>query len=219
MFTHPEQRPSAGWAVAEAAAVGTGLALFALFVHSRWPAVILSFAGLALAAGLLAVAVARAPSPAALFGFTPLHRSTAAWAPLGATVGIGMALAYRRYCDWSLLPEGFAGFALVAAMIGAAEEVVYRGYVQGRLRGLGVVGAVIGAAVLHTAYKGALFAFPPAGAATDVQFVATWTLVGGILFGTLRELSGNVFPPLAAHVVFDLWVYAEQTAAPWWVWS
>jgi membrane protease YdiL (CAAX protease family) len=134
-------------------------------------------------------------------------------------VGAAAALAYRNHGGWTVLPQGVAGFAFVAALIGGAEEIVYRGYVQGRLRPLGVLGAIVGAAALHTAYKTALFALPPAGLATDPAFIATWTLIGGNLFGWLRQLSGNALAPLAAHIVFDLLVYGEFASAPWWVWA
>jgi len=220
MSTTTGNRADAGWtAAAEALAVGAGLAVFALFVHSRGAALGVALAGMAAAAAILAVAVARAPSPTALFGFAPADRRTALYAPVGAAVGVGAAVAYRAHCGWSLVPETFASFALVAALVGGAEEIVYRGYVQGRVRRLGIVGAVILAAALHTAYKSALFAIPPDGAATDVAFVATWTLLGGLVFGALRALCGNVWPALAAHVAFDLAAYAEQASPPWWVWS
>jgi len=79
--------------------------------------------------------------------------------------------------------------------------------------------AVMLAAAAHTAYKAALFAFPPEGVVIDLEFLAVWTLIGGVVFGALRELSGSVLPPLAAHVVFDIVVYGGSVQAPWWVWG
>ena len=56
-------------------------------------------------------------------------------------------------------------------------------------------------------------------AAINFPFIIAATLVGGLAFGLIRELSGGVLAPLAAHAAFDLIVYAELAEAPWWVWA
>jgi membrane protease YdiL (CAAX protease family) len=212
--------PGDGWRNAgEAAAAGAGMVLFAVFAHSRSAAFALSAAGLTLTAAALVRAVAGSRSPLPLFGLAPVTRRAIIYAPVGALLGLALGLWYRLHIGAPALPEAFKGFALAAAFIGGAEEVLYRGYVQGRLGRLGPVGAALCAAILHTAYKTALFALPGEAAAIDFPFIIAATLVGGLAFGAMRELSGSVLAPLAAHAAFDLVVYAELTEAPWWVWS
>jgi hypothetical protein len=81
-----------------------------------------------------------------------------------------------------------------------------------------LVGAVLLAAGAHTAYKTALFVWPPAYMEVDYGFLVTWTLVGGVAFGALRAACGTVWPAVAAHVAFDLVAYGDAAEAPWWVW-
>jgi len=228
MAITPDKPPSGGWLdVAEAAVAGAGMVVFALFAHSRSVAFALSPAGLTLTAAALVRGVVRSRSPLILFGLAPVARKTALYAALGAALGLALGVWYRWHIGAPALPEAFRGFALVAALIGSAEEILYRGYVQGRVRRLGAVGAVACAALLHTAYKSALFALPGEAVMVDFPFIVTATLLGGVAFGVLRELSGgstsltagNVLAPLAAHAAFDLVVYAELAAAPWWVWT
>lgn len=85
----------------------------------------------------------------------------------------------------------------------------------------GPVGAVCTAAFCHALYKFALLGMAPEALAgdTDPVFLVVVTFFGGLGFGALRELSGSVAPPVLAHVVFDIVVYGERAAAPWWVWS
>ncbi len=83
---------------------------------------------------------------------------------------------------------------------------------------ISIVAASLLAAGAHTAYKTALFAFPPAGIEVDYGFLVLWTLVGGAAFGALRAWAGSVWPAVAAHVAFDLVAYGDAVRAPWWVW-
>ncbi|HET6442880.1 MAG TPA: CPBP family intramembrane glutamic endopeptidase [Phycisphaerae bacterium] len=215
-----DKSPGAGWLdVGEAAVAGAGMVVFALFAHSLSVPFAFSAAGLTLTAAALVRAVVRSRSPLILFGLAPVARKVALYVPVGALLGLALGLWYRRHIGAPALPEAFRGFALVAALIGSAEEVLYRGYVQGRVRRLGPVGAVACAALLHTAYKSVLFALPGEAVTINFPFIVTATFVGGLAFGVLRELSGNVHAPLAAHAAFDLVVYAELAEAPWWVWS
>jgi len=39
-----------------------------------------------------------------------------------------------------------------------------------------------------------------------------------MLIGLLRYYSKSILPAIVVHAVFDLFVYAENTTAPWWVW-
>jgi len=215
-----DKSPGAGWLdVGEAAVAGAGMVLFALFAHSLSVPFAFSAAGLTLTAAALVRAAVRSRSPLVLFGLAPVARKTVLYAVLGAALGLALGVWYRWHIGAPPLPEAFKGFALVATVIGGAEEILYRGYVQGRVRRLGAVGAVACAALLHTAYKSALFALPGAAATIDLEFIVAATFIGGLVFGALRQLSGNVLAPLAAHAAFDLIVYSELAGAPWWVWA
>jgi membrane protease YdiL (CAAX protease family) len=207
------------WDAGEAAVARAGMVLFALFAHSRSAALALSPVGLTLTAAVLVRAIMRRRSPLFLFGLAPVTHKAAIYVPVGALLGLALGVWYRRHIGAPPLPETFQGFALLAALIGGAEEVLYRGYVQGRFRRMGPVGAIACAAILHTAYKTALFALPSEAVTIDFPFIVTATLAGGLAFGTLRELSGSVLVPLAAHAAFDLIVYSELAEAPWWVWA
>ena len=246
--------------VVEAAAASAGMVVFALFVRSGLPLVILSGVGLVATALAVANAFRAERRPAAILGFSPLSGKTGVFVVAGCAVGVGFGVLHRVTWEMGAVPSRLAPFAFVGACIGAAEELLYRGYVQGwltralvealpgrgrspdrprqtggdragcpfdRLRAgsdpprrvVYMAVAVVVAALAHTAYKTALFAFPPAGVAIDLRYLAVWTLIGGVVFGALRELSGSVLAPLAAHVVFDIIVYGENVQAPWWVWS
>jgi membrane protease YdiL (CAAX protease family) len=175
---------------------------------------------------LVCVAVAvqdgtsRASSPAALLGFARPSPKVLACTAAGFLVGAGGAIAYRTHLGLGPLPAaGLEPFVAVACLIGATEELLYRGYVQGRLAVLGWPAAVVLAALAHTAYKAALFAAPAATGEIDFAFISVWTFVGGIVFGMLRQGSGSVLPPVAAHAAFDLLVYGAAAQAQWWVWT
>jgi membrane protease YdiL (CAAX protease family) len=206
--------------VAEAAVASAGLALFALTVHCGWPWMLLGVGGLAAAAAAIGVSLAGATSPCALLGITRPSARTLAMVAAGLLVGAALATTYRTYMGLAALPAGgLEAFVLLACLIGAAEEVVYRGYVQGRLSGLGWPAAVALAAAAHAIYKTSLFAFPAGPHEVSYLMLAVWTFLGGIAFGTLRQTSGSLLPPVAAHAAFDLIVYGAMADAPWWVWG
>jgi membrane protease YdiL (CAAX protease family) len=211
--------PRRPWPLVDAAAASAGLCAFALFAHTRLPAFLLAACGLVATTLAVQHSMGGRWSASAMFGLGEPSRKTALVAVAACVIGAGLGVLYRVVWEWGALPARFETFALAAALIGAAEEIVYRGYVQGRLKRLGWALAVVLAAAAHTAYKSALFAFPPEGVAIDLRFLAVWTFVGGVVFGLLRESSNSVLPPVAAHVCFDLVVYGDRFLAPWWVWS
>lgn len=214
-----DARPGFARPLMEAAAASAGLCLFALFAHTQLPVFLVAAVGLLVTTMAIQHTIRREPSLASMLALAALSRRGAILLVAGVLLGAGLGVLYRMFWGWPALPGDLGRFALAAAMIGATEELVYRGYVQGRLRRLGWVAAVALAALAHTAYKSALFAFPEGTVQIDFRFLIIWTFVGGCVFGMLRQFSGSVLPPVAAHVLFDLVVYGDRVEAPWWVWS
>ena len=203
----------------EAFVASSGMGLFALFVHSGLPLVLLAGTGLLATALALAHSLRAERWSADVFGFAPLTKGVAVYLFLGCAVGAVFGVCYRVYSGMGALPAEMGRFVFVAASIGAAEEVLFRGYVQGRLQSPSPIVAVVFAAAAHTIYKMALFALPPESIVISYKSFAIWIFIGGAVVGSLRELSGSVLPPLGGHVLFDVIVYGENISAPWWVWS
>jgi membrane protease YdiL (CAAX protease family) len=207
--------------IIEAVAASSGMWLFALYVHSRLPLVLLSAAGFVLASIVLMHSMRAEKGSPEIWGFAPFTGNAAGYLLLGSAIGAAFGLLYRISYDMGALPAKIGGFFIFAALIGAAEEVLFRGYVQGRLRCLTPAAAVVLAAAAHTIYKSSLFVLPAEGIDIGLGFKSfvILTFFGGMVFGSLRELSGNVLPPLIGHVLFDILLYGENSTAPWWVWS
>lgn len=205
--------------LADTGFAAAGMFLFALLAHRPMPFQLLSFCGLFLTALAVTYGLRTENSPAALLGVQRFSGRTLVFIALGILIGIALGLLYRWGYDLKLKPAGLGRFALVGALIGATEEVLYRGYIQGRLRRLGPFLAIALAALSHTAYKSALFVFPPFPIQIDFLLFAGATFVVGLIFGTMREHAGSVIPPLAAHASFDIMAYGEYARAPWWVWG
>jgi membrane protease YdiL (CAAX protease family) len=214
--TTPEGRRQKGLPAAVAAA---GLCFFALFVHSGFPLVLLSASGLVAAAVAIHLSLRADASPARTWGLGRPSRSVVLWTLVGCALGVALGLAHRFRYAADLLPGRLAPFALVAVLIGSTEELIYRGYLQGTWRRLGPAWAAVGAAAAHTAYKCSLFVLRPEGVEVSLGVLAALTFLGGLAFGALRERSGSVLPPLAAHAWFEIVVYGGLSSAPWWVWA
>lgn len=195
------------------------LMIFSYFIHSGFPVRIISFTALLV--------------PAYIFGknlqsFSDIRKKPWTLSSLlilqiytlaGFLTGMLLAMAYRWYLGISLLP--FSGphyFIIVACLIGALEELVFRGFIQEYAKSINAPFSVFFGSISHTGYKCCLFLAPLAAADIDIKFLALWTFGAGILFGSLKHFSKSIFPPLIAHVIFDLFVYAEFLHAPWWVW-
>ncbi len=193
--------------------------IFSFFIHYDFPVRIISFAALVV--------------PAYIFGknlqsFFDFRMKTWTLSSLlilqiytiaGFLTGMLLAIAYRWYLGISLLP--FSGphyFIIVACMIGALEELIFRGFIQGYVKSFNAPFSVFFGSISHTGYKCCLFLAPLAAADINIKFLALWTFGAGLMFGSLKHFSNSIFPPLIAHVIFDLFVYAEFLQAPWWVW-
>ena len=195
-----------------------GILIFAGFIHSPFPLILLAVGGLAGTAAVIGFST-KDNRLREVFGITPLNRGILLYIPIAAVVGALMAVITRNRFELTLIPAGFTGIALVAPLVGAAEELVFRGYIQGRLHPLGKLYSIVCASAAHTCYKLLVILSLSMPLQFDFFFLIFWTFIGGLLFGTLRELSGNTIPPLIAHAVFDIVLYGTLTTAPVWVWS
>lgn len=140
------------------------------------------------------------------------------YAAIGILMGIAGAMYYRGMYAMPLLPADYRSFVLLAVCIGIMEELVFRGYFYGRLQHLHPAIAISGAALIHAAYKAALFLSPVTAGITPIWLFFSWSAGAFLLIGLLRYLSNSIWPPILVHAVFDLLVYAENAEAPVWVW-
>ncbi len=202
-----------------AAMATAGMVVFALAAHTSFPTFLVALAGLVFTTLAIGLSFRQGASPAELFGTGRITRTALLWSGVGLVLGTGLALLFRFFFQQPLLLTALQPFVLSAAAIGAAEELLFRGFVQGRLNRLGWPAAVVLASLAHTAYKSSLFVFPTDGWTTNFLALALFTFLGGSLFGWTRQVSSSVFPPLVAHVLFDILVYGDWASAPWWVWG
>jgi membrane protease YdiL (CAAX protease family) len=196
----------------------TGILLFAGFIHQPFPLLLLAIGGLAGTAAVIGFSSRHMTIPEA-FGIKRLNRKLIFYALSAIVLGVVLGILTRKRFDLTLIPSGFTGVAFVAPLVGATEELVFRGYIQGHLRPIGKVFSIITASTLHTSYKLLVILTLAIPLQFDFFFLIFWTFVGGVLFGTLRELSGNTIPPVIAHAVFDIVLYGGLASAPVWVWS
>lgn len=192
--------------------------IFAGFIHHRFPLRLIAFAGLAGTAAMIGLA-SRNKSLLKSFGLSAWNRKVLLYVLPGMALGLVLGILTRNRFELPLLPEGYTGVALVAPLIGAFEELVFRGYFQGQLRSGGKFFSIAFASAFHTCYKLLLILTLAVPLQFDFFFLIFWTYVGGMLFGTLRELSGNTIPPAIAHAVFDVILYGGLATSPAWVWT
>jgi membrane protease YdiL (CAAX protease family) len=195
-----------------------GILLFAGFIHQDFPLLIIAIAGVAGAGIAIGYSIRNIPFLFAL-GIDKLNGRILLYCLTAILLGIILGVLARNRFELSLVPEGLSRVALVAPLVGAVEELIFRGYMQGLIRPLGRGFSIVIAAAAHTGYKVLVILSLSGPFHFDYSFLVYWTIAGGVLFGTLRELSGSTFPPLIAHAVFDILLYGGMAAAPVWVWS
>ena len=201
-----------------ALATAAGMCLFALFALRPFPLFFIALSGLLVVAVLIARSAHGERSLGGVCGWASFSKLVGGWSAAGCFIGLLFALAYRWTYGLPLVPGSFTYFVMPAALIGTGEELVFRGYLQGRIRSGGWLLAPAFAASSHTLYKCALFVFPPEGVTINLPLLAALTFIAGLVLGLLRRASGNVLPAVAAHALFDVLVYGDRVAVPWWVW-
>jgi membrane protease YdiL (CAAX protease family) len=102
----------------------------------------------------------------------------------------------RLYASFRALPPVIASLALLPVIIG--EELVWRGVVQTELvRRLGPWRGVTLSALAYA------IAHAPLGS----PLLVAMALLCGMVWGTLRVVSGSLVPSLLAHLVWDVLVF------------
>ena len=199
--------------------VMAGIILFALYIHEDSWLIIISFTGLILSAICIGIFIInRNWIPQIIGSFSPSRRLTF-FCMAGVITGSLLALILRHFFFDTLFPTAIAKFAIIAPLIGISEELLFRGYVQGRIRGSSRIISIIVAATAHTLYKYIALKTLSAPVEIEFLFLVKWTVIGGLIFGILRDLSNSVFPPCLAHGCFDILVYGGFASAPTWVWG
>jgi membrane protease YdiL (CAAX protease family) len=196
----------------------TGILLFAGFIHQPFPLLLLAIGGLACTAVVIGFSI-RHLTVLEAFGLNRLNQKILLYVLPAIVLGLVLGILTRSRFELTLIPVGFTSVAIVAPLVGSFEELVFRGYIQGQLRAVGKIFSIITASALHTTYKLLVILTLAVPLQFDFFFLIFWTFVGGVLIGTLRELSGNTIPPVIAHAVFDIVLYGELVSAPVWVWS
>jgi membrane protease YdiL (CAAX protease family) len=204
--------------LSEAIVCSLGLMVFSFFIHNKFPVRLLSFAALIMSAFIIGRNLRSFSDLKKIINVYSSYKITLLYLIFGFAAGILFAVIYRWHLDISLFPKSLHLFVIVAALIGCVEELVFRGFIQEYVRSINGPFSVLFSTLSHTGYKCCLFLSPLITANIDVGFLALWTFIAGLLFGTIRHLSKSLLPSLTAHILFDILVYAEFISAPWWVW-
>lgn len=186
--------------------------LFGFFLHqNRWVA----FSALAVAFLLLSKWI-RQVSYAEIRQVFALNSCRLRWIIYGTILGIGLAMILRWNQTQTLYPWPLRPFLMTAVLVGLTEEILFRGFFFGRLlQGKNATAAIAISALLHTAYKVAIFI--PADRTGDLLFLGGVTFCAGLVLGYWRKAADSILPCIVFHVLFDFWVYADRLT-PWWVW-
>jgi membrane protease YdiL (CAAX protease family) len=204
--------------VIEAILCSFTLMFFSFFSHSEFPFRLFAIAALLVPAWIfgrnlqsLLKPVRNAAVPVSLI-------SKVLYCIAGILSGMLLAIFYRRYLGINIFPDSFHIFVVVAALIGCTEEIVFRGFIQDHVKSINAPFSILFSTISHTGYKCCLFLSPLVTTGIDIGFLALWTFIGGILIGTIKHISKSILPPMLAHALFDIIVYAGFVNPPWWVW-
>jgi membrane protease YdiL (CAAX protease family) len=202
----------------EAILCSFALMVFSFFIRSEFPFRLVAVAALFLPAWIFSQNLQLLSDLGKIFPASEPVRSTVLFCFAGTFSGIGMAIFYRRHLGISFFPYSFHLFVIVAALIGCTEEIVFRGFLQDQVKSINGPFSILFSTISHTAYKCCLFLSPMVTGGIDIRFLAVWTFSGGILLGTIKHFSKSILPPIIAHMLFDIMVYAGFVNPPWWVW-
>lgn len=195
----------------------TGIMVFAWFIHSQNNMQLMAIAAFALPCLALYRHTLTASRPMDMVhSLNPPFFKTSLLA--GILLGAGSAVYYRINNGAPPLPASLTLFAPVALLIGLAEEFVFRGAAFYLLKKWPVYITIPLTALLHASYKTVLFLQPNLLHPVDTSFLFSATFLAGLIIGLIRHTGGSVYPPMTAHGIWDVIVYGDSPAAPWWVW-
>ena len=197
----------------------SGILLFAAFPREPGKIFSISYAGLVLAAVIIALNIRKPGDLLTELGLNAIPHEKYHLFFAGLMTGVLFATIYRRDLDLMGIPAKLTWFSFTAAAIGFTEELLFRGFLQTQLRKMSVFWSVLLATSSHTAYKVLLFAALRPVFETNLLFLLFWTFAVGLVFGILKERSGSTLTPAAGHVAFDILVYGDRSLIPWWIWA
>jgi membrane protease YdiL (CAAX protease family) len=194
------------------------LMVFSFFIHHSFPLKLLSFTALLIPAWIFSRKLQSLSDLRTIIGIPDSVKSAIVYCVAGILPGVLLATLYRLHLGIPLLPVSFHMIVLVAAIIGCSEELVFRGFIQEQVKSIYGPFSVLFSSLAHTAYKCCLFISPVVPPVVNVPMLAFWTLTAGILIGSVKHYTKSILPPVIAHALFDILVYAEFANYPWWVW-
>jgi membrane protease YdiL (CAAX protease family) len=192
--------------------------LFALFIQTNFPLRGVALIGLLLSAYLVKTILLQNPEVYLGQALWQWRRASYVVIILSLVAALLLSIYYRTSIQMPWFPAHLGPFVLVSVLIGCSEEIIFRGFVQGEASRWHKEGAVVFGALSHAGYKSLLFVLPVQLIDMSIQHLFLMTFLAGLVLGFTRYRSGSIWPSLLAHGLFDFWVYAELSTAPWWVW-
>jgi len=192
--------------------------IFAWYIHAPFPLSVIAYLSIAAAAFIISLQMLPPATMLTHFYHDLLSPKMLLFNILGLQMGIAAALYYRHSFGMFLFPGSINSFAIVAVCIAVVEELVFRGFIQGTLQKVNTTFSVVFASLSHAAYKATLFLAPFLTQRIDATALFFISFLLFLVLGLLKQYSKSIVPCIIAHVIFDVIVYAELTAAPWWVW-
>lgn len=192
--------------------------IFAWYIHAPFPLSVIAYLSIAAAAFIISLQMLPPATMLTHFYHDLLSPKMLLFNILGLQMGIAAALYYRHSFGMFLFPGSINSFAIVAVCIAVVEELVFRGFIQGTLQKVNTTFSVVFASLSHAAYKATLFLAPFLTQRIDATALFFISFLLFLVLGLLKQYSKSIVPCIIAHVIFDVIVYTELTAAPWWVW-
>lgn len=195
-----------------------GILVFAGFIGEPGMLILIGVAGIVLSAIIISLRIRSLKDFILIFGFGRLSLTGIYFLLISILGGMLFGMIYRNSLSIGVFPSRITHFAILASLVGASEELLFRGYLQTQTRRFGAMISILAGTSGHTLYKFCFFLSMQAGMEISLSGLVIWTLAGGIIFGTIKELSKSTWFPIICHVIFDIIVYGDRTIAPWWIW-